>query len=80
MKARYFSDTDTLHLELSNGVPIKTEEIGNYLYVDYDSRGRIIGITIEHARDSAGAPDFSYQIVSADTHASRPASRRRRSA
>ncbi|EDP76426.1 DUF2283 domain-containing protein [Hydrogenivirga sp. 128-5-R1-1] len=48
MKVQYFPDTDTLYIELINATSVESEEIMEDIVVDYDTRGRIVGIEIEH--------------------------------
>lgn len=66
MNVKYFSDTDTLYLELSEVEVVETKELGDYLYVDLDSQGHVVGITVEHARQSGAGADFSYQLIGAE--------------
>jgi uncharacterized protein YuzE len=65
MKVRYFTDTDTLLMQFRD-VPIaETRDLDENTVLDLDSNGNICGITIEHASARAGAPDFSYEQVTA---------------
>jgi uncharacterized protein YuzE len=61
MKVKYFSDTDTAHIEFTDRNVKETKEISENIYVDIDSKGNIVSMTIEHAKDSAGLWEFSYQ-------------------
>ena len=65
MKVKYFEDTDTLHVELSDNDVAETKELTENLYVDLDSNGKVVSLTIEHARASSGKLDFSYETVAA---------------
>ena len=65
MKARYFTDTDTLLLELSDLPSADTRELDENTVLDFDASGNICAITIEHASERAGAPAFTYEQVSA---------------
>ena len=65
MKVKYFEDTDTLHVELSDLSVIETKELNENLYVDLDSEGRVVSFTIEHAKAASGKLDFSYETVAA---------------
>lgn len=58
MEVKYFADTDTMHLGLSESAPTESQEISENLIVDYDDSRRFVGLTIEHARNEALAPDF----------------------
>ena len=65
MKVKYFEDSDTLHVELSDSNVAETRELTENLYVDLDSDGKVVSFTIEHAKASSGKLDFSYETVAA---------------
>jgi len=65
MRVKYFEDTDTLHVELSDSNVAETKELTENLYVDLDSDGKVVSLTIEHAKASSGKLDFSYETVAA---------------
>jgi uncharacterized protein YuzE len=65
MKVRYFTDTDTLLMQFRD-VPIaETRDLDENTILDLDGYGNICAITIEHASQRAGAPEFTYEQVSA---------------
>ncbi|KGE05175.1 DUF2283 domain-containing protein [Pseudohaliea rubra] len=49
MKVCYFSDTDTLYIEIDGGAVSETRDLDQDTTLDLDDRGRICGITLEHA-------------------------------
>lgn len=65
MKVKYFEGTDTLHVELLESVVAETRELNENLYVDLDADGRVVSLTIEHAKATSGKLDFSYETVAA---------------
>jgi uncharacterized protein YuzE len=65
MKIQYFPDTDTLYIELRPVLVAETKDLDEYTLLDLDEQGNICGITIEHAKDRAGIPSFSYEQVAA---------------
>jgi len=65
MKVKYFEDTDTLYVELSDSEVAETKELNENLYVDLDADGRVVSLTIEHAKATSGKLDFSYETVAA---------------
>ena len=65
MKIKYFEDTDTLYIELSDAEVAETKELNENLYVDLDAEGRVVSLTIEHAKATSGKLDFSYEMVAA---------------
>ena len=60
MKIRYFADTDTALIEFSKGVVVETKEISENLYVDLNSKGNLVSMTIEHAKEQANISEVSY--------------------
>lgn len=65
MKVRYFEDTDTLYLELSDTEPVQTEELNDNVLLELDKNGKVVGLTIEHVKKAQGKLDFSYETVAA---------------
>ncbi|MGR3174463.1 MAG: DUF2283 domain-containing protein [Candidatus Scalindua sp.] len=66
MKVKYFSDTDTAHIEFTGKEVKETKEISENVYVDLDKKGNLVNMTIEHAKENAGLSEFSYQEVAVD--------------
>lgn len=65
MKVRYFEDTDTLYIELSDREPALTEQLNDNVLLELDKDGKVVGLTIEHAKQAHGKLDFSYETVAA---------------
>ena len=65
MRVRYFTDTDTTLVEFADGPPVETRELDENIYFDLDADGHIVSLTIEHAQQTAGMDEFSYQRVPA---------------
>jgi uncharacterized protein YuzE len=63
MKVKYFSDTDTALVEFSNRKVFETKEINENIYIDLDSAGNLVAMTIEHARKQASLPSLSYEQI-----------------
>jgi uncharacterized protein YuzE len=61
MRVKYFADTDTALVEFSTNPAVETREVNENIYVDLDSRGRVVSMTIEHAGQSADMNEFLYQ-------------------
>ncbi|MBC8442228.1 MAG: DUF2283 domain-containing protein [Deltaproteobacteria bacterium] len=64
MKVKYFSDTDTAHMEFTDKNVYETKEISENIYIDIDEKGNIVNMTVEHAKANAGLWEFSYQEMS----------------
>ena len=60
MKIEYFSDTDTLLLEFSNNAVEETRDLNDNTLVEFDSSGKLVSMTIEHARDQADVEEFIF--------------------
>ena len=63
MKIKYFSDTDTALLEFSDLKVAETKEINENIYIDLDTSGNLVAMTIEHARKQASLPHLSYEQI-----------------
>ena len=63
MKIRYYTETDTLHIELRDAPVTETRELDEDTLLDIDDDGNICAITVEHASERAGIPHFSYEQV-----------------
>ena len=65
MKVKYFEETDTLYIELRPGPVVETKDLDENTILDMDASGKVCAITIEHAKDQAGIPNFSFEQVAA---------------
>jgi uncharacterized protein YuzE len=65
MKVKYFTDTDTLLIELRSDSIVETRDLDENTLLDLDRAGNICSLTIEHAKERAGIPSFSYEQVMA---------------
>ena len=63
MKVRYFAETDTLLIEFRDTPVAETRDLDESTLLDVDAQGNICSITVEHASQRAGAPQFSYEQV-----------------
>jgi uncharacterized protein YuzE len=48
MKIQYFSETDTLAIELTTRPVVATDAITDDLILDYDSDGKVVAITLDN--------------------------------
>lgn len=65
MKIKYFEDTDTLYIEFRMAPVAETRDLDENTVLDLDADGNICAITVEHARDRADIPSFSFEQVRA---------------
>lgn len=52
MKFHYYNDTDSLYIDLSERKSVDSKEIAPGVVLDFDSKGKIVGIDIDHASKS----------------------------
>jgi len=65
MKIRYFEDTDTLYIEFKPAEVAETKDLDENTVLDFDRAGNILAITVEHAKQRADIPKFSYEQITA---------------
>jgi uncharacterized protein YuzE len=65
MKIKYFQDTDTLYIEFKAAAVSESRDLDENTRLDLDAEGNVCGITVEHARDRADIPQFSYEQIAA---------------
>ena len=65
MKIRYFADTDTLFIEFRDAEVAETKDLDENTLLDVDANGNLCSITVEHASERTGIPQFSYEQVAA---------------
>jgi uncharacterized protein YuzE len=65
MRIRYFEDTDTLLIEFKDAPIAETRDLDENTMLDLDAQGNVCAITVEHASQRAGIPQFSYEQVAA---------------
>ena len=65
MNIKYFQDTDTLYIEFRKEAVTETRDLDEDTLLDLDAAGNIVAITVEHARDRADIPHFTFEQVAA---------------
>lgn len=65
MKIKYFQDTDTLYIEFKPALIAESRDLDENTLLELDGDGNICAITIEHAKDRADIPHFSFEQVAA---------------
>ncbi|HJT20879.1 MAG TPA: DUF2283 domain-containing protein [Nitrospira sp.] len=65
MTIKYFQDTDTLHIAFRAAEVAETKDLDENTQLDLDKEGNICAMTIEHARDRADIPHFSFEQIAA---------------
>jgi len=49
MKFHYYSETDSLYLDLSEKTSADSQEVAPGVVLDFDAEGNLVGIDIDHA-------------------------------
>ena len=49
MKINYYSETDSLYIDLSNNSSVESEGVSEGVVLDYDEKGNLVGIDIDQA-------------------------------
>ena len=49
MKLNYYSETDSLYIDLSEQPSVESREISEGVVLDYDATGNLVGIDIDNA-------------------------------
>ena len=49
MKINYYSETDSLYIDLSHRPSIDSREVSDGVVLDYDATGNLVGIDIDQA-------------------------------
>lgn len=65
MTIKYFQDTDTLYIEFRAAEVSETRDLDEDTQLDIDKDGNICAMTIEHARERADIPHFSFEQIAA---------------
>lgn len=50
MKLKYYSDTDSLYIDLSESPSVESREVSEGVVLDYDANGNLVGIDIDNAK------------------------------
>ncbi|MCD6168885.1 MAG: DUF2283 domain-containing protein [Caldisericia bacterium] len=49
MKLKYYPDTDSLYIDLSEKPSVSSQEISEGVVIDFDEKGNVVGIDIDNA-------------------------------
>lgn len=67
MTIQYFPDTDTALIDFSPTPSAETRELSENIYVDMDEDGRLVSMTIEHAKQTGALDELVYREVKRET-------------
>jgi uncharacterized protein YuzE len=69
MKLNYYSETDSLYIDLSEKPSAESREISEGVVLDYDAEGNLVGIDIDNASKKVKLKELSLQKLPVDIHA-----------
>ncbi len=67
MKLNYYSDTDSLYIDLSSKPSAESREVSPGVVLDYDSDGNLVGIDIDNASDKLDMGEFVLKHLPVET-------------
>lgn len=65
MNIKYFQATDTLYIEFRKAKIAETRDLDENTLLDVDSEGNVVALTMEHAKQRADIPKFSFEQIAA---------------
>ena len=63
MKITYFEDTDTLLVYFNDNKIVETKDINENTVIELDVNGKVVSMTIEHAKEQTEISSFSFNQV-----------------
>ena len=63
MKVTCFPDTDTLLINFSDKRIAETRDLNENILIELDKNGRLVSMTIEHAKKQTNVTEFSDQLA-----------------
>lgn len=59
MKLSYDKETDSLYIHLSNTPSVDSDEVADGVVLDFDSKGTLVGIDVQHASEKTDIQSIS---------------------
>ena len=63
MKVTYFEDTDTLLVYFNDNEIVETKDLNENTLIELDINGKVVSMTIEHAKEQTEISSFSFNQV-----------------
>jgi uncharacterized protein YuzE len=63
MRLEYYSDTDTLYIQLRDEAGADAQEVADDIVLDFNEVGEVVGIEIEHASQRIDLGDFHLSAI-----------------
>ena len=65
MKINYYSETDSLYIDLSNNSSVDSEGVSEGVVLDYDEKGNLVGIDIDQASQKLDLQEHIFNKIPA---------------
>jgi len=76
MRIKYFEDTDTLLISLSEHPVFDQMDVGEDILLELDEQGKIVAMTVEHAKSQTDIETLLFQTIPASSSISADVLRR----
>ena len=63
MKVKYFRDTDTLLIQLSDQAAVDYVDVSEDVLAELDETGHLVAITVEHAQTQTAVESFLFETI-----------------
>jgi uncharacterized protein YuzE len=68
MKLNYYSQTDSLYIDLSEKTSVESKEISEGVVLDYDAAGNLVGIDIDNASKKVQLKELILNRLPSEVH------------
>jgi len=68
MRIAYYSETDSMYIELSEKKSVSSEEVSPGVVLDYDTEGNLVGIDIDNAGKKFSLEKLILSKIPTDEH------------
>jgi uncharacterized protein YuzE len=69
MKVKYYPETDSLYIDLSEKPSAESREVTEGVVLDYDAEGNLVGIDIDNASKKVRLNELTLSRLPAEIHA-----------
>ncbi len=68
MKLNYYSETDSLYIDLTEHPSVESREVSEGIVLDYDAEGNLVGIDIDNASRKVRLQELTLNKLPASVH------------
>jgi len=68
MKLNYYSETDSLYIDLTEHPSVESREVSEGIVLDYDANGNLVGIDIDNASRKVRLQELTLNKLPATVH------------